>query len=150
LRKEYTPNKKDTETMDEGHGGAASATDEDNDSDDLVLPKSEPAAGHHTPKIFVEPLPIPTVRIQVPREHSQTEAHRMDPSPLEPGLPTDVNTLADSVFVGASTPFNSFWKRRRKRWIEITSAYAGYGSERPWPCSWQGTQRHVLRWHRTA
>ena len=53
MRKGYTPNKKDTETMNEGHGGPASPADEDNDSDDLVLPKSEFAAGHHTPKTFV-------------------------------------------------------------------------------------------------
>ena len=106
LRKEYTPNKKDTETMDKGHGGPASPADEDNDShsEDVVLPKSEFAAGHHTPKIFVEPLPIATVRVQAPREHSQTEAHRMDASPLEPGLPTDVDTLADSMSSLALVP----------------------------------------------
>ena len=90
--------------MDERHEEPASPADEDNDSDDLVLPEFEFAAGHHTSETFVEPLSTATVGIQAPRELSQTVAHHMDTFPLEPEPPADLNTLTDSMSSLALVP----------------------------------------------
>jgi len=101
LRKEYTPSKEETETTDEKHEEPASSIDEANESDDLVLPKSEFAAGYHTPKTLMAPSPTATVRIQTPPERFQTNVHHMDLSPPEP---SDVDALADSISSLALVP----------------------------------------------
>jgi hypothetical protein len=104
LRKEYTPNKKETETVDEKHQEPASPIDEDSENDDLVLPKSEFAAGYHTPKSLATPSPTPTVRIQTPPQKFRTEAHHIDISPPKPAPSTDVDALADSMSSLALVP----------------------------------------------
>lgn len=96
LRKEYTPNKKETETADERRDEPASPIDEDSESEDLVLPKSEFASGYHTPKAPIAPSPTATARTQTP-ERSQTEVLHMDASPAEPIHSTNVDALADSM-----------------------------------------------------
>lgn len=98
LRKEYNPSKKETgtETKDERHGESASLIDEDSESEDLVLPKSEFASGYHTPKAFVAPSPTATARAQTPSERIQTEVD-MDASPSETMRSTDVDDLANSM-----------------------------------------------------
>jgi len=103
LRKEYTPSK-GTETVGEEHEAPASPIHEDGESDDLVLPKSEFAAGYHTPKATTAPSPTATVRTQTPPQRSQTEAHHMDVSPPKPAPLTDVDTLADSMSSLALVP----------------------------------------------
>lgn len=96
LRKEYTPNR-GTETAGGNHEEPSSPIDvEDGESDDLVLPKSEFAAGYHTPKAITTPSPTATVRTQTPPQQLQAEAHHMDVSP-EQASSTDVDTLADSM-----------------------------------------------------
>lgn len=99
LRKEHTPNKKGTESIDKKDEDPTSPIDEDGESDDLVLPKSEFAAGYHTPKAFMAPSPTATARIQTPPERFQAEARRMDVSSSEPepAPSTDLDTLADSM-----------------------------------------------------
>jgi len=105
LRKEYTPNKKEIEieTPGEKHEESASPIDQDSESEDLVLPKSEFASGYHTPKKFVAPSPTATARAQTP-EQFQTEPPQMDVSPSEPVHPTDVDALADSISSLALVP----------------------------------------------
>lgn len=98
LRKEYTSGKKgnETETTDEMHEEPPSPIDEDNESEDLVLPKSEFASGYHTPKAHVAPSPTATVRTQTPLEQVRAEAN-MDAPPSEPAHSTDVDILTDSI-----------------------------------------------------
>ena len=101
LRKEYTPGK-ETQTLGENHEGPASPINEDGESDDLVLPKSEFAAGHHTPKAVMVPTPPATVGTRTPPQ--PTEVHHMDVSPPKPAPSTDVNALADSMSSLALVP----------------------------------------------
>lgn len=103
MRREYTPGKKGAGNTDENPGDPDSPTDGDSESGDLVLPKSEFASGHHTPKISVVPTPTVTAEIQILPERFQTEV-QMDVSHSEPELLTDVDTLADSMSSLALVP----------------------------------------------
>jgi len=107
LRKEYTPTKRDAGTTHEKNEGLASPVDEDSENDDLVLPKSEFASGHHTPRTFTASSPATTAKIQTLPEAFEAEVHQvhhMDASPLELAPSVDVDTLVDSMSSLALVP----------------------------------------------
>jgi hypothetical protein len=100
LRKEYTPGKKGTgiETTDESCG---EPIDEDSETGDLVLPKSEFASGYHTPKAFVAPSPTVT---QTPPERFHAEVGDMGAPPPGPAPSAAIDVLADSMSSLALVP----------------------------------------------